>query len=75
MSVTEIRILRWMCGKNRRKIIRNESIHKMVRVAPIRDKLRKHSLVAYNDGRYTRWQIRLLKLLLMEKLGEGEDKN
>ena len=44
MSVAEMRILRWMCGKTRKDRVRNEDIRKMVGVAPIQDKLRENRL-------------------------------
>ena len=44
ISVAEMRMLRWMCGKTRRDRIRNETIREMVGVAPIEEKLRKNRL-------------------------------
>ena len=41
MSVAEMRMLRWMCGKTRQDRIRNECIREWVGVAPIEDKLRE----------------------------------
>ena len=35
MSVTEMRMLRWMCGKTRTNKVRNEDIHRLVGVAHI----------------------------------------
>ena len=40
MSVADMRMLRWMCGKTRNDI----SIHDIVQVAPIEDKLRENRL-------------------------------
>ena len=44
MSVAEMRMLRWMCGKTRSDIIRNETIRETVGVIPIHDKLRENRL-------------------------------
>jgi hypothetical protein len=44
ISVAEMRMLRWMCGKTRRDRIRNETIREMVGVAPIEEKLRENRL-------------------------------
>ncbi|KAI8559998.1 hypothetical protein RHMOL_Rhmol04G0220700 [Rhododendron molle] len=44
MSVAEMRMLRWVCGKTRRDKIRNETVHEMVGVAPIEEKLRENRL-------------------------------
>jgi hypothetical protein len=44
MSVAEMRMLRWMCGKTRRDRIRNETVREMVGVAPIDEKLRENRL-------------------------------
>ena len=43
MSIAQIRMLRWMCGKVRKDRIRNGNVHDMVGVAPIDDKLRENS--------------------------------
>ena len=49
MSVTEMRMLKWMCGKIRNDIIRNVNIRDMVGVASIEDKLRKNRLRWYRQ--------------------------
>ena len=44
MSVAEMRMLRWMCGKTRKDKIKNANIHDLVGVVPIEDKLRENRL-------------------------------
>ena len=44
MSVAEMRILRWICGKTRKDKVRNEDIRGQVGIAPIEDKLRENRL-------------------------------
>ena len=44
MSVTEMRMLRWICGHTRRDRIRNDDILEKVGVAPIEEKLVQHRL-------------------------------
>ena len=44
MSVAEIRMLRWMCGKTRKLKVRNKDIHRQVGIAPIENKLRENHL-------------------------------
>ena len=41
MNVAEMRMLRWMCGKNRKEKIRNERFREHLGVASIRDKIRE----------------------------------
>ena len=44
LRVTEMRMLRWICGKTLKERIRNEHIREMVGVAPIEDKMRENRL-------------------------------
>ena len=44
MNVTEMRIIRWICGKTRRDKIRNEQIRKMIEVSPIEKTIRENRL-------------------------------
>mgnify|MGYP003703338597 CR=1 FL=1 len=44
MSVVEMRMLRWMCGKPRKSRVRNEYIREWVGVVLIEDKLRENKL-------------------------------
>ncbi len=44
MSVAEMRMLRWMCGKTRKDRIRNDYIRNKTGVASIEDKLREGRL-------------------------------
>ncbi|KAL7229474.1 hypothetical protein ACSBR2_008059 [Camellia fascicularis] len=44
MSVVEIRMLRWMCGKTRKYRVRNEYIREWIEVVSIEDKLRENKL-------------------------------
>ena len=44
ISVAEMRMLRWMCGKTRQDRIRNETVREMVGVVPIEEKLRENRL-------------------------------
>ena len=39
-----MRMLGWMCGKNRKDIIRNANIRDMIGFAPIDDKLKENRL-------------------------------
>ena len=47
MSVAEMRMLRWMCGKTTKDKTRNANIRNMLEVAPIDDKLRENRLRWY----------------------------
>ena len=51
MSATEMRMLRWMCGKTRKDKVGNEDIRRQVRIAPIEDKLRKNCLQWFGPHR------------------------
>ena len=44
ISVTEMRMLRWMCGKTKMDKIRNEDIRSLIGIAPIEDKMRENRL-------------------------------
>ena len=44
ISVTEMRMLRWMCGKTRMDKVRNEDTRSLVGVAPIEEKMRENRL-------------------------------
>ena len=44
ISVTEMRMLCWICGYTRRGRVRNDDIRDRLRVAPIEEKLVQHRL-------------------------------
>ena len=44
ISVIEMSMLKWMCGNTRKDINMNANIRDIVRVAPIKDKLRENKL-------------------------------
>ena len=44
ISIAEMRMLRWMCGKTWMDKVRNEDICSLVGVAPIEDKMRENRL-------------------------------
>ena len=48
MNLAEMRMLRQICGKTRRDKIRNEQIHKMIEMTPIKEKINYDGLVIYN---------------------------
>ena len=49
MSITEMRMLRWMCGKTRKDKVRNEDIRRQVGIVPIEDKLRENRLRVWSN--------------------------
>ena len=52
MSVTEKRVLRWMCGNTRRDKVRNEDIRTKIGVASIKEKMRKNHLRCFGHVRH-----------------------
>jgi hypothetical protein len=44
LSVTEMRMLRWICGHTRRDQVRNDDIRERIGVAPVEEKLMQHHL-------------------------------
>ena len=44
MTIVNMKMLRWMCGKTRNDKISNTNIRDMVGVAPIKDKLKENRL-------------------------------
>ena len=44
MSVTEMRMLRWMCSNTRRDKVRNEDIRTKIGVSSIKEKMGENSL-------------------------------
>ena len=44
MSIADMRMLRWMCGKTRNDRIKNANIHNRLGVTQIEDKLRDNRL-------------------------------
>jgi len=44
LMVTEMRMIRWMCGYTRMDGIRNKVIRDLVKVVPIEDKMRETRL-------------------------------
>ena len=44
ISIAEMRMLRWMCGKIKMDKVRNEDICSLVGVAPIKDKINENRL-------------------------------
>ena len=49
MNVAEMRMLRWMLGKNSRDKIMNERIRKMIEIALIEEKIDYDGLVIYKE--------------------------
>ena len=47
ISVTDMRILIWMCGKTRMDKVRNEDIRSLVGVVPIKDKMREPLMMVW----------------------------
>jgi hypothetical protein len=47
LYVTEMRILKWMCGMTRMHRIRNEYIRGSLKVAPVSEKMRSNRLAWY----------------------------
>ncbi|KAI8568448.1 hypothetical protein RHMOL_Rhmol02G0200300 [Rhododendron molle] len=62
-------MLRWMCGKTRRDMIRNEAVHEMVDVAPIEEKLRENRLSLRE-----RAQVEQLLRYIVEEAPEDAEK-
>jgi hypothetical protein len=44
LSVTEMRMLRWICGNTRRDRVQNDDIHERLGVAPVEEKLVQYRL-------------------------------
>ena len=44
MGVTEMKMLRWMCGWPRKDRVRNKKVRGVLQVAPIEEKLRESRL-------------------------------
>jgi hypothetical protein len=44
ISVTEMRMLRWICGHTRRDQVRNDDIRERIGVTPVEEKLMQHRL-------------------------------
>ena len=44
LSVTEMRMLRWICGHTRMDRVRNDDIRDMLGISPIEEKLIQHRL-------------------------------
>ncbi|GAV69192.1 hypothetical protein CFOL_v3_12693, partial [Cephalotus follicularis] len=47
LTVTEIKMLRWMCGNTRKNRIRNNYIRNKIGVVSIEDKLREKRLMSF----------------------------
>ena len=44
ISIVEMRMLRWMCGKTRMNKVKNKYIRNLIGIASIEDKMRKNRL-------------------------------
>ena len=53
LSVTEMRMLRWICGHTRMDRVRNVDIRDRLGVAPIEEKLVQHQLRWFGHGQTT----------------------
>ena len=71
MSVTEMRMLRWMCGNTRRDKVRNENIRTKIGVASIEKKMRENCLrwFGHVQRRPTDAPVRRVKRI---KLGQAK---
>jgi len=72
MSVAEIRMFRWMCGKTRRDNVRNENIRIKIGVASIKEKMRENRLrwFGHMRRRSTDTPVRRVEHINLGKLKE-----
>ena len=75
MNVAEMRILRWTCGKTRRDKVRNEWIHKMIKVTPIEEKIDYDGLVIYKKDQQMPPLGRVMLSTLRVMLQDEGDQN